>query len=124
VNEIVEGIKHGVRKVNIDTDLRMASTGAVRKHLIENTANFDPQKFIKKQQSIFFAGVMNFLIFLVVITLYYKLLIIKIFAHNIYQKQIKYHVFNAVTNSELTELVPEFTMSLICIVPFTESVYI
>jgi fructose-bisphosphate aldolase class II len=35
VNEIVEGIKHGVRKVNIDTDLRMASTGAVRKHLIE-----------------------------------------------------------------------------------------
>jgi fructose/tagatose bisphosphate aldolase len=32
VNEIVEGIKHGVRKVNIDTDLRMASTGAVRKH--------------------------------------------------------------------------------------------
>jgi fructose-bisphosphate aldolase class II len=36
VNEIVEGIKHGVRKVNIDTDLRMASTGAVRKHLIEH----------------------------------------------------------------------------------------
>ena len=30
--------------------------------------------------------------------------------HNIYQKQIKYHVFNAVTNSELTELVPVFTM--------------
>jgi fructose-bisphosphate aldolase class II len=44
VNEIVEGIKHGVRKVNIDTDLRMASTGAVRKHLIENTANFDPSQ--------------------------------------------------------------------------------
>jgi fructose/tagatose bisphosphate aldolase len=36
-----------VRKVNIDTDLRMASTGAVRKHLIENTANFDPRKFLK-----------------------------------------------------------------------------
>jgi hypothetical protein len=48
VNEIVEGIKHGVRKVNIDTDLRMASTGAVRKHLIENTANFDPRKFLKE----------------------------------------------------------------------------
>ena len=31
-------------------------------------------------------------------------------ANNIYQKQIKYHVFNAVTNSELTELVPVFTM--------------
>jgi fructose-bisphosphate aldolase class II len=37
-----------VRKVNIDTDLRMASTGAVRKHLIENTANFDPRKFLKE----------------------------------------------------------------------------
>ncbi|MFA7523318.1 MAG: class II fructose-bisphosphate aldolase [Halothiobacillaceae bacterium] len=46
VEEIVEGIKHGVRKVNIDTDLRMASTGAVRKHLAENTANFDPRKFL------------------------------------------------------------------------------
>jgi fructose/tagatose bisphosphate aldolase len=34
--------------VNIDTDLRMASTGAVRKHLIENTANFDPRKFLKE----------------------------------------------------------------------------
>ena len=30
--------------------------------------------------------------------------------NNIYQKQIKYHIFNAVTNSELTELVPVFTM--------------
>jgi fructose-bisphosphate aldolase class II len=36
-----------VRKVNIDTDLRMASTGAIRKHLMENTANFDPRKFLK-----------------------------------------------------------------------------
>ncbi len=48
VEEIVEGIKHGVRKVNIDTDLRMASTGAVRKHLHENKANFDPRKFLKE----------------------------------------------------------------------------
>jgi len=47
VDEIVEGIKSGVRKVNIDTDLRMASTGAVRKHLAENKANFDPRKFLK-----------------------------------------------------------------------------
>jgi fructose-bisphosphate aldolase class II len=47
VEEIVEGIKHGVRKVNIDTDLRMASTGAVRKHLVENPKNFDPRKFLK-----------------------------------------------------------------------------
>jgi fructose-bisphosphate aldolase class II len=48
VEEIVEGIKNGVRKVNIDTDLRMASTGAVRKHLAENKANFDPRKFLKE----------------------------------------------------------------------------
>jgi len=47
VGEIVEGIKSGVRKVNIDTDLRMASTGAVRKFLAENPANFDPRKFLK-----------------------------------------------------------------------------
>jgi fructose-bisphosphate aldolase class II len=44
---IVEGIKHGVRKVNIDTDLRMASTGAVRKFLQENPKEFDPRKFLK-----------------------------------------------------------------------------
>ncbi len=48
VEEIVEGIKHGVRKVNIDTDLRMASTGAIRRHLAENPANFDPRKFLKE----------------------------------------------------------------------------
>ena len=47
VEEIVNGIKSGVRKVNIDTDLRMASTGAVRKFLAENTSNFDPRKFLK-----------------------------------------------------------------------------
>jgi len=47
VKEIQEGIKHGVRKVNIDTDLRMASTGAIRKHLAENKSNFDPRKFLK-----------------------------------------------------------------------------
>jgi fructose-bisphosphate aldolase class II len=46
VAEIVEGIKYGVRKVNIDTDLRMASTGAVRKYLAENTKDFDPRKFL------------------------------------------------------------------------------
>jgi len=47
VEEIVEGIKHGVRKVNIDTDLRLSSTGAVRKFLSENPSNFDPRKFLK-----------------------------------------------------------------------------
>ncbi len=46
VEQIVEGIKHGVRKVNIDTDLRLASTGAVRRHLAENPSNFDPRKFL------------------------------------------------------------------------------
>lgn len=46
VEEIIEGIKHGVRKINIDTDLRMASTGAVRKFLAENKSEFDPRKFL------------------------------------------------------------------------------
>ncbi len=46
VEEIVEGIKNGVRKVNIDTDLRMASTGSIRRHLFEDTKNFDPRKFL------------------------------------------------------------------------------
>ncbi|MEJ2403516.1 MAG: fructose-bisphosphate aldolase class II [Candidatus Thiodiazotropha sp.] len=48
VEEIVEGIKHGVRKVNIDTDLRMASTGSIRRHLNDNKSNFDPRKFLKE----------------------------------------------------------------------------
>jgi fructose-bisphosphate aldolase class II len=47
VEQIVEGIKHGVRKVNIDTDLRLASTGAVRRFLAENPSEFDPRKFLK-----------------------------------------------------------------------------
>jgi fructose-bisphosphate aldolase, class II len=47
VEEIVEGIKNGVRKVNIDTDLRMASTGAIRHHLHHERSNFDPRKFYK-----------------------------------------------------------------------------
>jgi fructose-bisphosphate aldolase class II len=46
VEQIVEGIKHGVRKINIDTDLRLASTGAVRKFLAENPSEFDPRKFL------------------------------------------------------------------------------
>ena len=48
VEEIQEGIKNGVAKVNIDTDLRMASTGSIRKHLAENPSNFDPRKFLKE----------------------------------------------------------------------------
>lgn len=46
VNEIQQGIKYGVRKVNIDTDLRLASTGSIRRHLAENPKNFDPRKFL------------------------------------------------------------------------------
>jgi fructose-bisphosphate aldolase class II len=48
VEEIVEGIKNGVRKVNIDTDLRMASTGAIRQFLVKDRKNFDPRKFYKE----------------------------------------------------------------------------
>ena len=48
VAEIVEGLKNGVAKVNIDTDLRMASTGSIRMHLHDNPANFDPRKFLKE----------------------------------------------------------------------------
>ncbi|MDP3699799.1 MAG: class II fructose-bisphosphate aldolase [Hylemonella sp.] len=51
VAEIVEGIKYGVRKVNIDTDLRLASTGAVRRFLAENPSEFDPRKFLKETVS-------------------------------------------------------------------------
>lgn len=47
VEEIQEGIRHGVRKVNIDTDLRLASTGATRQFLAENPAEFDPRKYLK-----------------------------------------------------------------------------
>jgi len=45
VEEIGEGIKHGVRKVNIDTDLRMSSIGATAKFLAENPKEFDPRKY-------------------------------------------------------------------------------
>jgi fructose-bisphosphate aldolase, class II len=47
VEEIQRGIKHGVRKINIDTDNRMAMTGAIRKVLSENPAEFDPRKYLK-----------------------------------------------------------------------------
>jgi len=47
VEEIQEGIRHGVRKVNIDTDLRLAMTGAVRRFLGENPSKFDPREYLK-----------------------------------------------------------------------------
>ena len=48
VEQIVEGIKNGVRKVNIDTDLRLASTGAIRRFMAENPSEFDPRKYLSK----------------------------------------------------------------------------
>jgi fructose-bisphosphate aldolase class II len=47
VAEIQEAIKHGVRKVNIDTDIRLAMTGAVRKFLAENPDKFDAREWLK-----------------------------------------------------------------------------
>lgn len=48
VEEICEGIKNGVRKVNIDTDIRLAMTGAIRRTMMQDTAEFDPRKFFKE----------------------------------------------------------------------------
>lgn len=48
VEQLVEAIKHGVRKINIDTDLRLASTGSIRRFLAENPAEFDPRKYLAK----------------------------------------------------------------------------
>src|SRR5476651_1400807 len=47
VDEIVRGIRHGVRKVNIDTDCRLAMTAAFRKVAAESRSEFDPRKFLK-----------------------------------------------------------------------------
>lgn len=47
VEEIQRGIKHGVRKINVDTDCRMAITGAVRKVLAESPDKFDPRDYLK-----------------------------------------------------------------------------
>jgi len=47
VEEIQEGIKNGVRKINIDTDIRLAMTGAIRRYLFENPGKFDPRDYLK-----------------------------------------------------------------------------
>ncbi|MEW5887682.1 MAG: class II fructose-bisphosphate aldolase [Pseudomonadota bacterium] len=47
VEEIQEGIRHGVRKINIDTDIRLAMTAAVRKFLATNPSKFDPREYLK-----------------------------------------------------------------------------
>lgn len=48
VEQLVEAIKHGVRKINIDTDLRLASTGSIRQFMAEHPAEFDPRKYLAK----------------------------------------------------------------------------
>ena len=47
VEEIQEGIRNGVRKINIDTDIRLAMTGAIRRYLAENPSKFDPRDYLK-----------------------------------------------------------------------------
>ena len=47
IAEIQEGIKHGVRKINIDTDNRLAITGAIRKFFVDNPKEFDPRGYLK-----------------------------------------------------------------------------
>jgi fructose-bisphosphate aldolase class II len=47
VEEIQRGIKHGVRKINVDTDNRLAITGAIRKVLTESPEKFDPRDYLK-----------------------------------------------------------------------------
>ena len=48
VEEIQEGIRHGVRKINIDTDIRLAMTGAMRRAMAKEPKEFDPRKFFKE----------------------------------------------------------------------------
>jgi fructose-bisphosphate aldolase class II len=51
VEEIQQGIRHGVRKINVDTDLRLAMTGAIRKVLTDDPAEFDPRSYLSKARS-------------------------------------------------------------------------
>ena len=46
VEQIQEGIRHGVRKVNIDTDIRLVMTGAMRRMMVQKREEFDPRKFL------------------------------------------------------------------------------
>jgi|UniRef100_UPI000D35872D fructose-bisphosphate aldolase class II len=48
VSEIREGIRHGVRKINIDTDIRLAMTGALRRAMARRRGEFDPRKFLEE----------------------------------------------------------------------------
>jgi len=48
LSEICEGIRHGVRKINIDTDLRLAATGAIRRYFGKNLSAFDPRQYLSE----------------------------------------------------------------------------
>ncbi|MDR2173184.1 MAG: fructose-bisphosphate aldolase class II [Burkholderiales bacterium] len=47
VEEIQQGIKYGVRKINIDTDIRLAMTATIRRFFVENPSKFDPREYLK-----------------------------------------------------------------------------
>ncbi len=47
IKEIQTAIKYGVRKINIDTDIRLAMTGAIRQYLNQNKSDFDPRQYLK-----------------------------------------------------------------------------
>jgi fructose-bisphosphate aldolase class II len=47
VEEIQKAIGHGVRKINIDTDIRLAMTAAIRRHMAQNPSHFDPRDYLK-----------------------------------------------------------------------------
>ena len=55
LEEICTGIRYGVRKVNIDTDLRLAMTAAIRRELTRNPANFDPRKYLRPAEDAAYA---------------------------------------------------------------------
>ena len=44
---LLQGGKFGICKINIDTDLRLAMTASIRKHLVENPGDFDPRQYLK-----------------------------------------------------------------------------
>lgn len=51
VEEIQLGIQHGVRKVNVDTDTRLAITAAIRKFFIEHPDKFDPREYLTEART-------------------------------------------------------------------------
>ena len=59
VEEIQLGIKHGVRKINVDTDSRLAITGAIRKFFAEYPEEFDPRSYLKPAREAMKAVVME-----------------------------------------------------------------